>query len=250
MRTFLCTLYIILFATPTIAQVTGYVDSDNPDNSNEWRTAVKRLGCMINENVDFELHPPGALDDRFYESAEGVTLTPTGDISGVTYGEGPGQGNVTSTPLSTGEGKHPASNYLADDTALSTLTVTFDQPVFGAGIFVIDNYNPSEDDPILIEAFTGPDGTGTSLGEFSSEAFNFQKNYMHFVGIVSDAGDIRSVVFTDVDGGMSDRIGYDNLMFATDPPPIPLPGPMAMTIIMPVVVTIYLMRKQFVNLNL
>ena len=177
MKKFMYVLLLVLQVTPAYARVTGYVDSDNPGNSSEFRNEVTRLGGIINENVNFDTHPLGALDGRFYEVSDGVSLTWTGDITEVRYGEGPGQANDYTTPLSTGEGKHPMSNYLADGSATSTLTITFNAPVFGAGLFVIDNYNPAEKDPMLIEAFTGPDGTGTSLGEFSSEAFNFQKNY-------------------------------------------------------------------------
>ena len=150
MNKLLCSMLILLFITPVYAQVTGFVDSHNPDNSTAWRDAVTRLGAAINTNVNFDTHPLGTLDGGFYSVSDGITMRITGDITNVTYGEGPGQGNVTSTPLSTGEGKHKTSNYLADGSAESALTISFDQPVYGAGIFVIDNFNVLRHESISI----------------------------------------------------------------------------------------------------
>jgi len=236
--------YFILFffvATPAYAQLTGFVDSDNPNNSNEWRDTISALGGVVNSIVNFESHPVAALDTTHYSVSEGVTLSITGDIYDVRFGAGPGQSNVTSGPLSTGEGLHEPSNYIHDGSALSTLTISFDQPVWGAGLFVIDHFNPTGVDPIRIEAFTGIDATGTSLGEFSSESFNFQKNYIHFVGVVNSTGNIRSIKITDVDGSMSDYVGYDDILFApAGPLEIPTLGFFSLFVIFTAFSTMYI----------
>ena len=59
---------------------------------------------------------------------------------------------------------------------------------------------------VTIEAFTGPDGTGSSLGTFSNSQFNFQPNHLYFMGVVSTDHDIGSLVFT-TEGDVADEIG-------------------------------------------
>jgi hypothetical protein len=231
-------LILLLIVCPAHAQVTGFNDSDNFDNSNNWRTAVITLGGTVNSDVNFDTHPAGVLNGTFYSSTYGVTMKTTGDIVDVRNGAGPGQVNDTSPPTSHGEGLHRASNYLFDDISDSTLVISFDKPVYGAGLFIIDNFNPSGAEAITIEAFTGIDGTGTSLGIFTSESYNFQTNYMHFLGIASAIGDIRSVIITDTAGGLADRIGYDDILFATaltvTPTPTPAPTVSPTPMVIPV----------------
>jgi len=204
-------LLLVLLALPSTAATILYGDLSPTGNYAAWSSQIVSLGSAV-QTIDFESHPAGTLVPGFYP---GVTLTPSGDVDTVTSGTGPGQGNDTSLPLSTGEGAHPSSNYLLDNGSPSTLPISFDSPVYGAGLFIIDYFNPSlGDNPLTLEAFTGPNGTGTSLGVVNSVAYNFQNNNMFFMGIVSTLGDIGSVVFTDVNSNTGDTTGIDNISYS------------------------------------
>lgn len=134
----------------------------------------------------------------------------------VQFGAGPGQSN---TGADAGEGLHAASNFLFDGGAPSTLTILFNTPVLGAGLFIIDYFNPLANNPLTIEAFTGSNGTGTSLGSFSSVIANFQPNRLYFMGLVSTNNDIRSLVFNDVNSETGDTTGIDDILFSQIPEP-------------------------------
>ena len=165
----------------------------------------------------------------FYAVSDGVTLTATGDVDDVKNGAGPNDGNTSSTPKSPGEGPHAVSNYLYDGGGVSTLTISFGETKFGAGLFTVDHFNPYDDNPLTLEAFDGPDGTGNSLGIVTSAAFNYQPNNLYFMGITSDQGNIRSVLFTDVNTITGDTMGLDNIMFSAGgevvAPSVPVPVP-------------------------
>lgn len=203
-------LVLALAVVPVNAQVKGFVD--NPTgNSTDWRDEVAGLGGKVNENINFNAHELGTLDNEFYFESDGVTFATSGPINQVKFGAGPGQGNVTSPPLSDGEGVHPASNYLHATAGPSKLTLTFEKPVLGAGLFIIDFFSPARANTIFISAYTGPEGTGDLLGKFESVRFNFQKNKMYFMGVTSSDKDIGSVVF-DITGGQGDVIGIDDIL--------------------------------------
>jgi hypothetical protein len=196
------------------AALIGFVD--NPEtNSVDWANYVAAAGGQINDNVNFDSHTTGVLQSDFYATTDGVTLIADGDVNTVAYGSGPGQGNTSTEPLSTGEGSHIASNYLLDGGSASSLTISFDEQVMAAGLFIIDYYNPFGSNPLTIEAFTGANGTGTSLGSFSSQAYNFQPDQMYFMGLFSTDSNIGSIVFTDVNNTTGDITGIDNILFAT-----------------------------------
>ena len=92
--------------------------TQNPTtNSTDWAAEIANLGGTVNSNVNFEAHPVGPLQSGFYALSDGVTLTATGGNNSVVNGTGPNDGNTSSTPLSPGEGPHPASNYLFDDSS-------------------------------------------------------------------------------------------------------------------------------------
>ena len=114
--------------------------------------------------------------------------------------------------MSSGEGLHAASNYLFDGSNASSFTLLFSTPVYGAGLYVIDYFNPAGNNPLTIEAF---DAANMSLGLFSSVAANFQNNTMYVMGVTSPAGDIAKRVFTDVNSNTGDTTGIDNVVFAT-----------------------------------
>lgn len=219
-----------LIASAAKAQVTGFVNNPTT-NSTDFRSYVTGLGATVNENVNFNTHPAGLLIPTFYFGSDGVTLTPVGDVNTVQFGQGPGQTNNSSPPLSPGEGLHPASNFLLDGVNPSSLTISFNTPVFGAGLFVIDYFNASNSNPLTIEAFTGQNGMGASLGVFSSVAFNFQSNNLYFMGIGSSNGDIGSIRFTDVNSGSFDITGIDNILFAPAGNPTAVPEPTTMLLL-------------------
>lgn len=202
------------------AVVNGYVD--NPQtNSVDWAADVVSLGSLVNSNVNFDTHPLGALQPDWYEASDGVTLTPAGSAGNITFGTGPNDGNIDGS--NPGEGPHAASNYLPMASSGATLTIDFDTPTYGAGLFTVDKFLTATSPPTTIEAFTGPNGTGTSLGIFNSSTLNFQPNNLYFMGITSSDGDILSVVFTFSGAGTGDSIGVDDIVFASSDGIIPEP---------------------------
>jgi hypothetical protein len=205
---------LVLCNVPVRAQTTGFV-ANPTTNSSDFQAFVTGLGATVNTNVNFDAHPVGPLNPTFYTLSDGVTLTETGSIADVQNGAGPGQGNTSSGPLSPGEGKHPASNFLFDG-GIGTLTVSFDSGVSGVGLFTADYFNPQNNNPLTIEAFTGANGTGTSLGSFSSVAFNFQANNLYFMGLATNNGSnsIGSLVFTDVNTATGDTLAIDDIRFS------------------------------------
>jgi hypothetical protein len=215
-----CTLvFVSLAMLGSVCSAHGSVSfyvSNPTSNSTDWTIAVLGLGGVVNTNVNFDTHPVGTLNNTFYSVSDGVTISTTGSFNTVQFGAGPGQGNTFSPPLSPGEGLHAVSNYLFASATDSTLTISFDEGVFGAGLFVIDLFNPNSANSVSIEAFTGPDGTGTSLGSAVAPAYNFQPNHLLYLGAVSTAGDIGSLRLTD-HGTSADEIGVDDIRFATGP---------------------------------
>ena len=207
-------------ATAAQAQLEGF--TANPTtNSADFEARVTELGGSVDKSINFESHPLGTLQPDFY-SGIGVTLTANGDVNTVVNGAGPGQTNTSDGPLSSGEGTHPASNYLQDGNEVSSLTISFDTPTAGAGLFTIDYFNPSAyDNPLRIEAFDGPNGTGNSLGYFDSEHYNFQMNNMYFMGVIDPGARIRSVVFYDLSTNTGDSMGLDDIWFVSGVTPTP-----------------------------
>ncbi len=213
-------------AASASAAVIGYGTSSPTGNAAAWSSAVSGLGGTVS-TLDFESHPLGALQSNHYT---GVTLTASGDVNTVTNGAGPAQGNIFSTPLSSGEGAHPASNYLFDGETPSALTISFDSAMLGVGLYIIDYFNPDPgSNPLQIEAFDGINGTGSSLGLFSSVAYNFQSNNMYFMGVTSSDNNIRSLLFRDVNSSTGDTTGIDNIVYAkSNGGTVPEPGTLAL----------------------
>jgi hypothetical protein len=176
-------------------------------NSSDFATSIGVLGGSIT-TLTFDAEAPGAFNDNFY-AGSGVTFSRTGDITTLVNDAGPAQLNTVTPPLSSGEGPHAASPYLLDpNEAAGTFTVSFGQNVIGAGLFLVDLWNPGGLNPVTISAYTG-----TSLGTFTAAAFNFQPNSLYFMGIVSTNADIRSIVISNPSLA-GDIVGYDNIEFA------------------------------------
>jgi hypothetical protein len=176
---------------------------NNPTtNLEDWTAAVG----TVTTNIDFDNPDVNA------------TLS-YGSCCSVTFGSGPGQGNTFSPPTSTGEGLHPASNFLLlpspGSNGAYSVTETFVTPVAAAGVETIDYFGPTGiDNPLTLSAYTGPNGTGTLLGTATSAQYNFQANYMYFMGVASSSTDIGSIVFSRNFDNSGDDIGLDNFVSA------------------------------------
>ncbi len=221
-------LFIASISISANATLVGFVNNPS-SNSDDWITAVNSAGGVINSNIDFEGMGTGNINSTFYQLTDGAVLTPSGGFNGVKFGAGPGQGNTSSPPVNHGEGLHAASNYLEGGSAQWSLTVTFDDVISGFGLNVIDYFGASSWERLTLEAFTGVNGTGTSLGTFAAQNNNYQANYIYFMGLLSDSDDIRSVVFTDFNGGTGDIIGVDDILFSRGgggSQPVPEPATM------------------------
>ena len=102
----------------------------------------------------------------------------------------------------------------------------FSTPVYGAGLYVIDYFNPFGGNDLTIEALAS---ANQSLGLYSSVAANFQRNNLYFMGVTSSVGDIAKLVFTDVNSNTGDTTGIDNIVFATGAGNnVPEPGALAL----------------------
>jgi len=211
---FCALLWVVAAGSPAAADVTGYVA--NPEsNSIDWQNDVTALGGIVNTNVNFDGHPAGVLQDDFYSTSEGVTLAIVPDTSAVVNGQGPGQGNAWAQPVSEGEGVHAASNYLLVEGGSVSLTLTFATPVYGAGLFVIDYFDPWGVAPLTIAAYRQD---GSLLASYSAVQYNFQTDKLYFMGVASSDGDIASVVFTAETAATMDLIGIDDIRFAAAEP--------------------------------
>ena len=193
----------------------------NPSgNSLDWTSSVLAAGGVINQNVDFEAHGRGTLIPDFYAASDGVTLTPRFAFDQVRRSAGPGQQGTTGALP--GEGVHPFSHWLAADRD-GELTISFDTPVFAVGFFTIDKFNNSD---LLVKAYSGPNATGSLLGEGPVRQQNFQPNRLFFVGMHGTDGTEIGSVHLYFDGGSVDDMGLDDSRFARIPPP-PNPPPAA-----------------------
>ena len=211
---------LLLISTSASAQVLTYGANGPTGNYAAFLATIGGFGSGPT-TIDFNSHPTGPLNPLF---TPGVTFTAVGDVNTVASGSGPADGNSGSTPLSSGEGLHAASNYLFDGGSASSLTISFANQVSGAGLFIIDYFNPTGSNPLNFAAWTGANGTGTLLGAFSSVAYNFQNNNLYFMGITSAAGDIGSIVFTDVNSSTGDTTGIDDVTYAVNVQATPEPA--------------------------
>lgn len=214
-------------ATSTHAAVIAF-DSNPTANSINWANQISTLGATVNTAIDFESHPLGALQGEFYAGL-GVHMTLAG--SNITYNEVQDyKNNYGGTiygygPNSSGEGIASESrNFSAYNPNGSwTLTLSFDQAVLGAGLYVIDLFNGLGDRTTTLAAYDGMNGTGNLLSTASAPAYNFQLYNKLFLGVAQDGGAaaIRSVVFTNPYPYYGDGIALDDIRFAPAAVPVP-----------------------------
>ena len=111
----------------------------------------------------------------------------------------------------------------------NSLIVSFAAPVFGAGLFTIDRfYGGTAFNDIVIEAYDGVDATGSLIGSFAGLNQNFQDNNLYFMGIVSTAGDIRSIRLLRGPDTTGDNMGVDDILFAPADNAVPEPASLAL----------------------
>lgn len=216
------------------AVLTAYVDNPHT-NSVDWANAVTAAGGRI-VNLNFDDIPAGPLTLvstgnyilNAYQESRGVSFSVKGNAPAITNGVGPADSGIYSQ--NTGEGTHAASNYMSFPAPdffgggpyTTSITVNFDSPVGAVGFFSIDLASWTSAEILTIEAFTGPDASGTSLGTATS--FNpafFQPRYMYFMGFTTDTNEIGSF---QIRGNwqnqyIGDSVGFDDFRFALIPEP-------------------------------
>ena len=108
---------------------------------------------------------------------------------------------------------------LASYLALSAtqLTVTFAAPVSAVGFYTADLYNPFNDD-LILSVYSGPNATGTLLGQYVPPRLNFQLNNIYFIGAVDNDNTIGSAELNAV-GFAGDTVYLDKIVFASVPEP-------------------------------
>ena len=242
-------LIFLVGLSPIIAQadiITGYVNNPTGD-STDFATGISALGGSLT-TLDVSTLASGPLNPAAFLGSNGVTLTGTGNFTNVSAGPGPGQGNVSSGPLSPGEGPHPAVNDIGGNSTAGTLTVSFATPVLGAGLFLIDLFNPAgvcgatPCDDVTIQAFTGAAGAGSLLGTFDAAGFNFQPNHLYFMGISSSGGDVGSIVLSQLANSSGDVIALGNIEYGV--PASTVPEPSAIILLLPVVAMIGILYRR------
>lgn len=211
---------LLALGTGSAAQSAVISFVNNPTgNAADFANHLAANGASVTTVIDFESHPLGSLDGSFY-APQGVTMsivTPflqtVMDITGIPSGS-------LDCPCSTGEGPFPLTRALVYGDQVS-LTVNFANAIAAIGMLTGDHYDPFGTDPITIEAFTGLNGTGTSLGSVQSFPRNYQLGYSYFMGLASTTNDIRSIVLTDGFSGTSDGVDLDNFQIAMVDAPEP-----------------------------
>lgn len=229
-----CAVVLIMAVGQAGAVLTGYV-SNPQTNSVDWTNAVTAKGGSI-DSINFNDISTGVLSLvsagnyalNAYQASEGVTFAVKGNAPAITYGVGPGDSSTYQ--LNPGEGLHPTSNYLSfppyteySGSYTTSIIMNFNEAVSSVGFYTIglnNSFNPGIT-RITIEAFTGINATGTSLGTFTSlDAHNFNPNNLYFMGLSSSANEIMSFrISGSWQQAFGDNLGFDNFVFAEVPEP-------------------------------
>jgi hypothetical protein len=220
----------------TNAALISYVNNPHT-NSGDWSSAVTAAGNTIT-TLNFNDIPTGALTFvstgnyslNAYQASKGVTFAVKGNAPAITNGVGPADSGTFSQ--NTGEGAHPASNYMSFPIQFAaayttSITVNFDDPVSAVGFNSIDLASWTSAELLTIEAFSGVNATGTSLGAATS--YNpalFQPSKLYFMGLASTGNDIKSF---KISGNwqsfyVGDSVGFDDFKYARKSEDVPEPS--------------------------
>jgi len=147
----------------------------------------------------------------------GVTITGNPANTGVSFAGAGG----TPTPADPGDN----AGWIGSS---PSFILSFDSPVAAFGV----SFNMrSFFTPTTLEAFSGLNGTGTSLG-MVSPIIPIGSDIIDFVGLWSDALDIQSVVLSSVNGTIqADGYGLSLTPNSTNPNPNPVPEPSTMILL-------------------
>ncbi len=215
----------LAFSSPGAAAVTGFVNNVT-GNSSDWANFLTSNGKSIDGAINFSTVPLGLFAGTYYSAINGVTFTfPNGQPQVFDYTSTPSGSFVC--PCSTGEGAGPFSRLLIYGDQ-STTIITFDTAVAGFGFFLGDKFNPNGTDATVLEAFSGPNATGTSLGSFAMPAYSFQLGYHLFLGVGSSLDEIGSVRVTDPFSGTGDGTYWDDVRIARGAAAVPEPASLAL----------------------
>jgi len=194
------------------ATVTGFMLNPTT-NSEKFATAVAENEGLVT-TLTFETHPLGPLDPTFYPGVN-IQVSPAVSVRDTPVGAGSNAG-----PVSPGEGSYETSRYIYIPGGGHTMSITFEEPVLAVGFQTVDYFNPGGVNTTFLNAYSGPSGTGTKLGSFVTDGYNFQTGNVYFVGVLSTASDIRSITFPSP-GRDNDGIFIDNIEYARV---VPEPG--------------------------
>jgi hypothetical protein len=238
LRKFLAVICMMAAGTASAA-ITGYV-SNPTANSTDWGNAVTSLGATIDTGVNFNsIAGTGTVTPAigaFYAPTTGVTFS----ASNVTLAASM-LSNGYGTPASSGEGVWTPSKLLvASSASLSatpaqSVTFSFQQGVYGGGVFLVDYFG---DQPWTI---TARDSSNNVLGSYQSiTGLRFQQNnidgagktHKYFLGIASTEANIASLMISRASISMyqsGDRVGLDDFRFAVAAVPEPAEWAMVLT---------------------
>lgn len=183
-------------------------------NSIDWSAAVAAQGGSITTAIEL-LGRDGEMLDRLADLCERGVVAQGGENHLIRSKPGAEAGSMLE-PLSAGEGEMDVAQAIVfQDSGAWTLVISFRLPVLGAGVMSADLFNPTGDNPLVLRAFNGPDGSGDLLAEATSPAFNFQLNRLCFLGVVDPASRIRSITVS-TPGLYPDEVFLTDVLMAVD----------------------------------
>jgi hypothetical protein len=236
LRTFFFATCMLVAGTASAA-TTGYVSNPTGD-SVDWGNAVTGLGATVNSSVNFN----GVAGTGTVTTAMGATYASavTFSASNITMGSSLSAQGFTSNGEA--EGLWTSSKLLVATSdsifgnPAQSATFTFQNGVYGGGVFLVDYYAFTNG---LRWTITARDVNGTELGSYQSIANQgFQTTaaggpHKYFVGIASTQANIRSLTFSRGATGVGtggDTVGLDDFRFAVAAAPVPEPAEWTMLI--------------------
>jgi hypothetical protein len=220
----------MMVAGTASAAISGYV-SNPTTNSIDWGNSVTALGATINTSVNFNsIVGTGAVTPSIggtYTASDGVTfsasninLAATMSPQGFTF-SGEGEGVWTPSKLLV------ASSAAMSSTPAQSVTFTFQNAVYGGGVFLVDLHCCTQ------WTISARDTNNQALGSFQSlanagfgqtNAAGAGKTHKYFLGISSTEANIASLTISRPAMSMfvsGDTAGLDDFRFAVAAIPEP-----------------------------